>query len=435
MGRPLGCRRMARFVVEGGTPLLGEITPAGNKNEALPLIAASLLTDDPVTLHNVPRIRDVRGMLEIASALGAKVEELDGHSVRVTGALKGTEVPAALAKEIRASLLFAGPLLGRHKKVRLGRPGGDVIGRRRNDTHFLALRALGAELDVSSGGYGMHTPGLRGAEILLDETSVTATENALMAAVLAKGRTVIRNAASEPHVQQLGVALMKMGARMVGVGTNTITIDGVDAVNGIEHTIQSDHMEVGSLIGAIAMTHGDATIRNAVPQHMRMTQLVFKKLGVETRVQGEDIHVPAKERYLVQPDLGGAIPEIKPQIWPGFPSDLTSIATAMATQSEGTVLIHEWMFEGRLYFADALSREMGARIILSDPHRAIVTGPSQLYAAELRSPDIRAGMALLAATLCAKGTSVINGVEQIDRGYEELDGRLRALGAKIERAA
>src|SRR5438132_809514 len=335
---------MARFIIEGGTPLHGEITPAGNKNEALPLIAASLLTDEPMTLHNVPRIRDVRGMLEIASGLGATVEELDPHTVRIVAAgVRTTDVPTSLAKEIRTSLLFAGSLLGRHKKVRLGRPGGDVIGRRRNDPHFHALRALGAELDTSSGGYGMHTAGLVGADILLDEPSVTATENALIGAALAKGRTVIRNAASEPHVQQLGLALMKMGARMVGVGTNTITIDGVDR--------------------------------------------------------------------------------------------LTSIATAMATQSEGMVLIHEWMYEGRLYFADALSREMGARIILADPHRAIVTGPSQLYAAELRSPDIRAGMALVAATLCAKGTSVINSIEQIDRGYEELDARLRALGAKIERAA
>jgi UDP-N-acetylglucosamine 1-carboxyvinyltransferase len=427
---------MARFIVEGGVPLRGEITPAGNKNEALPLIAASLLTEDPVTLHNVPRIRDVRGMLEIVSALGAKVEELDSHSVRITAAeLRSAEVPSSLAKDIRTSLLFAGPLLGRQKKVRLGRPGGDVIGRRRNDTHFLALRALGAELDMSAAGYGMHTAGLRGNEILLDEPSVTATENALMAAVLAQGRTVIRNAASEPHVQQLGKALMRMGARMVGIGTNTITIDGVERVKGVEHTILSDHMEVGSLIGAIAMTHGDARIANAVPVHMAMTRQVFERLGVQTRVDGDAICVPSQERFVVEPDIGGAIPRIQSQIWPGFPSDLTSIATAMATQSEGTVLIHEWMFEGRLYFADALSREMGARIILSDPHRAVVIGPSQLFAAELRSPDIRAGMALLAATLCAKGTSVINGIEQIDRGYEELDTRLRALGAKIERAA
>jgi len=426
---------MARFIVEGGTPLRGEIHPAGNKNAALPLIAASLLTDEPVTLHNVPRIRDVRGMVDIVSALGAKVEELDPTTVRITAAgLKSTEVPQTLAGEIRTSLLFAGPLLARHKKVKLGLPGGDVIGRRRNDTHFLALKTLGAELDVSSTGYGLHTSGLKGGEILLDETSVTATENALMAAVLAPGRTVIRNAASEPHVQELGMALMRMGARMVGIGTNTITIDGVESLKGVDHTISSDHMEVGSLIAAIAMTHGDATIKNAVPQHMRMTRLVLQKLGVETEVRGEDIHVVAKDRYVVEPDIGGAIPHIKPQIWPGFPSDLTSIATAMATQAEGTVLIHEWMFEARMFWVDALVR-MGARLVLADPHRVVVVGPSQLYGTDLRSPDIRAGMAILAATLCARGQSVISNVEQIDRGFEELDTRLRGLGAKIERAA
>ncbi|HEV8228631.1 MAG TPA: UDP-N-acetylglucosamine 1-carboxyvinyltransferase, partial [Candidatus Limnocylindria bacterium] len=268
---------MARFIVEGGTPLRGEIRPAGNKNEALPLIAAALLTEEPVTLHNVPRIRDVRGMLEIADALGAKVEELDPHSVRITGTLTGSEVPQALAGEIRASLLFAGPLLARLKRVTLGLPGGDVIGRRRNDTHFLALRALGAELDVARDGYALKTSGLKGADVVLDEASVTATENVLLAAVLASGRTVIRNAASEPHVQQLGIALMKMGARIVGVGTNTITIDGAERLRGVEHTILSDHMEVGSLIGAAAMTHGEITIKNAVPQYLRMTRMVFQR--------------------------------------------------------------------------------------------------------------------------------------------------------------
>jgi UDP-N-acetylglucosamine 1-carboxyvinyltransferase len=425
---------MARFIVEGGTPLRGEITPAGNKNEALPLIAASLLTDEPVTLRNVPRIRDVRGMLEIASALGAKVEELDPRSVRVTGALRSTEVPLSLAGEIRTSLLFAGPLLARYKRVKLGLPGGDVIGRRRNDTHFLALRALGAELDATPSGYALHTSGLKGADVLLDEPSVTATENALMAAVLAQGRTVIRNAASEPHVQQLGMALMKMGARILGIGTNTITIDGAQSLKGIEHTILGDHMEVGSLVGAVAMTHGEVTIKNAVTQHLRMTRLVFKRLGVETEIIGDDLLVKAGDRYIIEHDIGGAIPKVQSQVWPGFPSDLTSIATAMATQAEGTVLIHEWMYPGRMYWVGSLE-SMGARLVLCDPHRTVVVGPSQLYGSELRSPDIRAGMALLAATLCAKGTSVINNVEQIDRGYEELDGRLRALGAKIERAA
>ena len=425
---------MARFVVEGGTPLHGEITPAGNKNEALPLIAASLLTDDPVTLHNVPRIRDVRGMLEIATALGATVEELDDHSVRITGAPRSLAVPQKLAGEIRASLLFAGPLLARMKKVQLGLPGGDVIGRRRNDTHFLALQQLGADLEVARDGYVLTTPGLRGAEVILDEASVTATENALLAAVLAKGRTVLHNAASEPHVQQLGIALMNMGARIVGSGTNTITIDGVERLKGIDHTILSDHMEVGSLIALIAMTKGSATIKTAVPQHLRMTRLVFKRLGVETEISGEDLVVKGKEHYVVEEDIGGKIPTIKPGIWPGFPTDLSSVATAMATQAQGTVLIHEWMFDGRMFWVDTLER-MGARLVLADPHRVVVVGPSQLYGTELRSPDIRAGMALLGATLCAKGRSIINNVEQIDRGYEELDTRLRALGARIERAA
>ena len=425
---------MARLIVEGGTPLRGEIRPAGNKNEALPLIAAALLTDEPVTLHNVPRIRDVRAMVEIVSALGANVEELDARTVRISGGVKNAEVPRALAEEIRTSLLFAGPLLARHKKVKLGLPGGDVIGRRRNDTHFLALRAFGAELDVSSSGYGLHTSGLKGADVLLDEPSVTATENALMAAVLASGRTVIRNAASEPHVQQLGIALMKMGARMVGIGTNTITIDGVERLKGLEHTILGDHMEVGSLIGTAAMTHGEVTIKDAVPQYLRMTRLVFKRLGVVTEVRGNDLFVPASDRYVIEEDIGGAIPKVQSQVWPGFPSDLSSVATAMATQAIGTVLIHEWMYPGRMFWIGGLEA-MGARLVLCDPHRVVVVGPSQLYGAELRSPDIRAGMALLGAALCAKGTSVINNVEQIDRGYEDLDTRLRALGAKIERVA
>jgi len=427
---------MARFIVEGGTPLRGEIRPAGNKNEALPLIAAALLTDEPVTLHNVPRIRDVRGMLEIASALGAKVDELDPKTIRITAAgLKSQQIPANLSREIRASLLFAAPLVARLKHARLGPPGGDVIGRRRNDTHFLALGAFGAELDTSAGAYDLKTEGLVGADVMLDEASVTATENALMAAVLAKGRTTIYNAASEPHVQQLGMALLKMGARILGVGTNKIVIDGVDRLKGIDHTLLNDHMEVGSLIATTAITHGEVTIRDAVPQHLRMTLLVFKRLGIDTEVRGDDIFVPAKERYVVEPDLGDAIPTLKPQVWPGFPTDLTSIATAFATQADGVVLIHEWMFEGRLFFVDTLTREMGAHIVLADPHRAVVMGPSKLRAAELRSPDIRAGMALLAATLCATGKSVISNVEQIDRGFEDLDTRLRALGAKIERAA
>jgi UDP-N-acetylglucosamine 1-carboxyvinyltransferase len=425
---------MARFIVEGGTPLRGTITPAGNKNEALPLIAAAMLTEEPVTLRNLPKIRDVRGMLEIAMALGCKVEEIDARTVRLTGNIRSTDVPQSLAGEIRTSLLFAGPLLARAKKVKLGLPGGDVIGRRRNDTHFLAMTTLGGELEVARDGYSLKTAGLRGTDVVLDEASVTATENALLAAVLAKGRSVINNAASEPHVQQLSRALVRMGAQIQGIGTNMLTVDGVDGLHGIDHTILSDHMEVGSLIGAVAMTHGEVTIKNAVPQYMRMTRMVFKRLGVDIEVAGEDLIVKAKDRYVIEEDLGGAIPTIKSQPWPGFPSDLSSIAIALATQAEGTVLVHEWMFPGRMYWVGSLE-SMGARLVLCDPHRVVVVGPSQLYGSDLRSPDIRAGMALLNATLCAKGKSVINNVEQIDRGYESLDERLRALGAKIERAA
>src|SRR5256885_1343570 len=426
---------MARFIVEGGTPLRGEITPAGNKNEALPCIAAALLTDEPVTLRNVPRIRDVRNMLEIATALGAQVDDLDSHTVRITAKeLTSDELPAALAREIRPSLLFAAPLLARRKRARLGQPGGDVIGRRRVDSHFLALGELGATLDTSK-GFTVTTGGLRGADIILDEASVTATENVLLAAAVAKGRTVLHNAASEPHVQQLAKLLLAMGARIEGVGTNTLAIDGVDRLRGADHTLLGDHMEIGSLIAMAAMTHGEVTIKNVVPDHLRMTRLVFRRLGIETEMRGNDVFVPARERYDIEAEIGGAVPEIKPNIWPGFPTDLTSMVIAFATQAHGVVLIHEWMFEARLYWVDTLTREMGARIVLADPHRVVVMGPPQLRAAELGSPDIRAGMALLAATLCARGRSVINNIEQIDRGYEMLDERLRPLGAKIERAA
>src|SRR3954471_9825927 len=427
---------MARFIVEGGTPLRGTIRPSGNKNEALPLIAAALLTDEPVTLRNLPRIRDVKGMLEIASALGAQVSEVSADTVRIEGrGIKSDTIPPTLAREIRTSLLFAAPLLARRKRASLGLPGGDVIGRRRNDPHFLALTELGATLELGRDSYVVRTEGLRGADVFLDEASVTATENAMMAAVLAKGSTVIHNAASEPHVQRLAQGLVAMGARVRGIGTNTLSIEGVERLHGAELTISSDHMEVGSLIAAIAMTHGEATITNAVPEQLRMTRLVFERLGLETEGRGDDLFVPAKEHYVIERDLDGGIPEVKPQPWPGFPSDLTSVVTAFATQAEGVVLIHEWMFDRRLYFVDTLTREMGATIVLADPHRAVVVGPSSLHAAELRSPDIRAGMALLAAALCAKGRSVINNIEQIDRGYEALDERLRALGAKIERAA
>jgi UDP-N-acetylglucosamine 1-carboxyvinyltransferase len=374
-------------------------------------------------------------MLEIASALGAQVDELDPHTVRITTKdVRSDELPAALAREIRPSLLFAAPLLARRKRARLGQPGGDIIGRRRVDSHFLALGELGATLDTAD-GFTVTTSGLRGADVIFDEASVTATENAILAAAVATGRTTLQNAASEPHVQQLCRLLVAMGAQITGVGTNMLVIDGVPRLHGAEHTLLGDHMEIGSLMATAAMTHGEVTIKNVVPEHLRMTRFVFRKLGLETEVRGNDVFVPRRERFEIESDIGGAVPEIKPNIWPGFPTDLTSMAIAFATQSTGVVIIHEWMFEGRLYFVDTLTREMGARIVLADPHRAVVMGPSQLRSAEMRSPDIRAGMALLAAALCAKGTSVINNIEQIDRGYEALDERLRVLGAKIERAA
>ena len=427
---------MARFIVEGGTPLHGSITPAGNKNEALPLIAAALLTDEPVTLHNLPKIRDVQIMLEIASALGAAVDQIDAHTARITAKdIRTDEVPAALAKEIRPALLFAAPLLARRKRARLGQPGGDIIGRRRVDSHFLALGELGASLEMTAGGFNLSAKELRAANLMFDEPSVTATENAILAAAVAKGRSVLYNAASEPHVQQLCKALVAMGAKISGIGTNTLVVEGAERLRGTDHTLLGDHMEIGSLMATAAMTHGDVTIKNVVPEHLRMTRSVFRKLGLESEIRGNDLHVPARVRFDIETDLGGATPEIKPNVWPGFPTDLTSMAIAFATQSQGVVIIHEWMFEGRLFWVDTFTREMGARIVLADPYRAIVMGPSPLRAAEVRSPDIRAGMALLAATLCARGTSVINNIEQIDRGYEALDERLRPLGAKIERAA
>jgi UDP-N-acetylglucosamine 1-carboxyvinyltransferase len=424
---------VARFIVEGGHPLRGEITAAGNKNSALPLIAASLLTNEPVTLRNVPRIRDVRGMLDILCGLGAEVHEPDPHTVVIRAAsVRKTDLDPKLSGEIRTSLLFAGPMLTRARRVSIGQPGGDVIGRRRTDTHWVALRALGAELDVSRGGYRLEARELRGADIALDEASVTATENALLCAVRAPGRTVIRNAASEPHVQELAMVLVQMGARINGIGTNTMEVRGVDELRGAEHEIWSDHIEVGSFVALAAMTHGDVTVHRCAPAHIQMTRAMFKRLGVDSDLDGDDLRVPAKDHYVIEDDIGGKIPSVKSELWPGFPSDLSSMATAVATQCEGTILIHEKLYENRMFWVGALE-QMGARLVLCDPHRVVIVGPSQLYATELRSPDIRAGLALLGATLSAKGTSVINNIEQIDRGYEALDVRLQALGAKIAR--
>ncbi|HXF68277.1 MAG TPA: UDP-N-acetylglucosamine 1-carboxyvinyltransferase [Thermoflexus sp.] len=425
--------REACFVIEGGRRLRGEVRPGGNKNAALPLIAATLLTDEPVILRNVPRIRDVRTMLQLLSDLGAVIEELDPHTLRIdTRGVRPRPLNPELCRDIRASILLAGPLLTRFGYVEMPPPGGDVIGRRRLDTHFLAFEALGARYDVNR-IFRIQAPSrLCGADILLDEASVTATENTVMAAVLARGTTVLRNAASEPHVQALCHFLNRIGASIEGIGSNTLVIHGVERLGGGEWEIESDHIEVGSFIGLAALVGDGIWIRRAVPHHLRMVQLVYRRLGIHFEVHGEDIYVPPEQPLQIVPDIGGHIPKIEDAPWPGFPADLMSIAIVVATQARGPVLFHEKMFESRLYFVDKLIA-MGARIVLCDPHRCLVHGPSPLHGERLESPDIRAGMALVIAALCAEGTSVIRNIVQIDRGYEDLDGKLRALGAAIER--
>ncbi len=419
--------------IEGGQPISGRLRPAGNKNAALPVLAATLLTEEPVRLRNLPAIRDVEVMLQILEHLGAEVRRLGPHEVEIRGrAIHRRFVPRALASQIRASVLVAGPLLAREGEVELAPPGGDVIGRRRLDTHLLAFQALGAHAEVNRTLTLRAPQGLRGAEIFMDEASVTGTENAIMAAVLAEGETVIHNAASEPHVQELCRLLNRMGAKIEGIGTNTLRIQGVPSLGGTEHEIGPDYIEAGSWIALAAVTGGDLWLEGVRPWELRMTRLVFGRLGVVWE-EGEDwIHVPPDQPLEIQPDLGGAIPKVDDGPWPAFPADLMSIALVLATQSRGTVLFFEKMFESRLYFVDKLI-SMGAQIILCDPHRAVVIGPSRLRGEELESPDIRAGMALLIAALCAEGESVIRNVRQIDRGYERIDERLRALGARVER--
>jgi UDP-N-acetylglucosamine 1-carboxyvinyltransferase len=423
---------MHRYAIEGGHPLKGRIRPSGNKNSALPCIAATLLTDEPVTLRNVPEIEDVHVMMGILGALGSEVEKLEEHVYRVqTRDIRNNTIPLEMARQIRASILFAGPLLARCGQVTLPPPGGDVIGRRRLDTHFLALKELGAEVEVDD-VFTLTSRGLRAAELFLDEASVTATENAIMAAVLCEGTTTIENAASEPHVQDLCRMLNGMGARIEGIGSNILTIRGATRLGGAEFKVSPDFMEVGSLIGLAAVTHGELEIEDAAPQFLRMTGIAFGKLGIRWETEGDSILVPAEQQLKVVPDLGGMIPKIDDAPWPGFPPDLISIALVTATQVEGTVLIYEKMFESRMFFVDKLIG-MGARIILCDPHRAVVSGPCRLKGAELVSPDVRAGMAMVIAALCAQGESVIDNVYQIDRGYENLTCRLKGLGARIER--
>lgn len=427
---------MDQFIIQGGEPLNGTIVASGNKNAALKLLPACLMTEEPVILHNVPNIADVRAMITILSSLGAEMTDLGGGSWRIHAKEVTTHViNRELASRIRASIVLAGPLLARVGQIELAPPGGDIIGRRRVDTHMLALKALGVQYELGE-VFTFSTKGLHGADILLDEASVTATENAIMAAVLAKGTSVIRNAASEPHVQDLCHFLNALGAQIGGIGSNVLTIHGVDRLHGGEFTVGADYIEVGSFIGAAAVTHGRLRIKNASPEHLPMIALVYNRLGVHWEEDGNDIVVPEYQPLKIIPDIGNQIPEIKAQPWPAFPSDLMSIALVIATQAEGTVLFHEWMYNSRFFFVDKLVY-MGAQVVLCDPHRCMIQGPSKLRGERERisSPDIRAGMSLLLAALCAEGTTIVRNVAQIDRGYENVHIKLKSLGAKIERTS
>ncbi len=424
------------FRIEGGVPLRGEVVPAGNKNAALPLLAAALLTDEPVVLHNVPHIQDVWTMRQLLERLGVEVEALAPKTWKLQAReVHPAQLDARLVQRIRASILLAGPMVARFGRITLPPPGGDIIGRRRLDTHVQVLRALGAQVDFDRTAKRLDfraTPPLRGTVILLDEASVTATENALMAAALARGTTVLRNAASEPHVQELARMLVQMGARIQGIGSNVLVVEGVERLSGTEFTIGPDYLEVVSYIGAAVVTRGRVRIRNAGPEYLDMVRLVFRRLGVVWEVDGPDILVPEDQPLEIEPDLGAAVPEITTMPWPGFPTDLMSIAIVVATQARGTVLFHDWMYNSRMFFTDKLVR-MGAQIVLCDPHRCLVNGPTSLVGEVLESPDIRAGMALVLAALTAHGVSEIHNIRQIDRGYERVDEKLRRLGAHIQR--
>jgi UDP-N-acetylglucosamine 1-carboxyvinyltransferase len=423
---------MESFVIDGGRPLSGSVQIAGNKNAALPIIAAALLTQERVTLRNVPAIRDVGTMLDLVADLGVEVDVQGGGVITITAEdVRTTELDAELCTRIRASILLAGPLVARWGDVIVPPPGGDVIGRRRLDTHIHALTRLGAEL-VAERPLHLRAEGLRGTQIFLDEASVTGTENAVMAAALAEGETTIVNAACEPHVQDLCHFLVSLGARIEGIGSNVLTVRGVDRLGGGDWRICPDHIEVASFIGLGAVTDGELVIEDVVPEHMVGVWPGFERLGVEWTLEEGSVRVPGRQDLVIQDDLGAQIPKVEDGPWPAFPADLTSIALAVATQARGTVLIFEKMFENRLFFVDKLVL-MGARIILCDPHRAVVNGPTRLSGERMESPDIRAGMAMLIAGLCAEGRSTIGNIGQIDRGYERIDERLRALGASIER--
>jgi UDP-N-acetylglucosamine 1-carboxyvinyltransferase len=420
------------FVIEGGRPLNGVVRAAGNKNAALPIVAACLLTEEPVLLTNVPAIRDVETMLELVADIGVEVEHLESGGVLIrAGREPRRELDEELCRRIRASILLAGPLLARVGEAIVPPPGGDVIGRRRLDVHIDALQRLGAEVHVNR-RFHMRTDGLAGAPVFLDEASVTGTENTVMAAVLARGETIVGNAACEPHVQDLCRFLVSLGAEIEGIGSNVLRIRGVDRLRGGEWRVCPDHIEVASFIGLGAVTEGRIVIEDVHPEDLVAIWPAFERLGVAWDVADSSISVPADQELTIQDDVRSQIPKIEDGPWPAFPADLTSIALAVATQARGTVLIFEKMFENRLFFVDKLVN-MGARIILCDPHRAVVTGPAKLYGERMESPDIRAGMAMLIASLCAEGTSTIGNIGQIDRGYERIDERLRALGASVER--
>jgi UDP-N-acetylglucosamine 1-carboxyvinyltransferase len=428
-------RKMEKFVIEGGVPLSGTMRPAGNKNGALPILASALLTEDEVVVRNVPRIRDVDAMLSILSAIGVSVSWRGANEVVLCAAdVHEVEIERELAELIRASFLLAGPLLARFGRAVMPPPGGDVIGRRRLDPHLDAFRAMGATADCGREIVLSAPNGLRPTDVFMDEPSVMASENALMAAALTPGTTVIGNAACEPHVQDLARMLVKMGADIQGIGSNLITVNGAKELHGCEHEVAPDHIEIGSFIALAGVTGGELRIKDTVPGDLRMIRLVFERLGLRTELEGEDVIVPGDQDLTVQADVGEYKSKIQDGPWPAFPADLTSIAVALATQASGSILVHEWMFENRLIFTDKLIL-MGADIVMCDPHRAIVTGPRRLRGERVESPDIRAGMAMLLAALCAEGKSEIGNIRQIDRGYERIDERLRELGARIERVA
>ncbi len=421
-----------RFVVQGGRPLNGTVRPAGNKNAALPILAATLLADEPVELRNVPRIRDVELMIALLEHLGARAEWTGPNVVRIDAhGVSSKPLDPALCARIRASILLAAPLLARFGQVTLPPPGGDVIGRRRVDTHFLILEALGATVEVGD-KYEIEAKRLVGADIFLDEPSVTATENALMAAVMAQGTTTLRNAAAEPHVQDLARILVAMGAEIEGIGSNTYVIHGGKPLKGTSYEIGPDHIEIGSFIGLAAVTNGQLVIDGVRGDDLRATLIGFDRLGIRPRLEGNRLTVDRNQERRIRSDLGGHVPKLEDGPWPAFPADTMSIAIVAATQCAGMLLVFEKMFESRLYFVDKLIG-MGARIVLCDPHRAVISGPSPLRGGVVESPDIRAGMAMLLAALAAEGQSVIHNVGQIERGYERIDERLRALGAEIQR--